>query len=232
MRGKFIVFEGVEGSGKTTQIQETAAWLQRMYGKDRSVIVTREPGGTELGRGIRQLLLGSESRTGIHPSDPLAALLADPSSWVSDRAELLLYAADRAQHVESVIEPHLDRGNIVLCDRFSDSTIAYQGYGRGFDVADIDRIDRIATGGLQSDLTLWLDLDVTIGLARVALRGKPDRIEQASLDFHQRVRQGYQELANIYPNRIVRIAADRSPTDIQTEIQVILTQLKWDSTEY
>jgi dTMP kinase len=213
MRGKFIVFEGVEGSGKTTQIQATAAWLQSMYGKDRSVIVTREPGGTELGREIRQLLL------------------ADSSSLVSNRAELLLYAADRAQHVESVILPHLDRGDIVLCDRFSDSTIAYQGYGRGFDRAEIDRINQIATGGLQSDLTLWLDLDVALGLERAALRGKPDRIERASLDFHQRVRQGYQELANIYPTRIVRIAADRSSVEIQTEIRAILMQLKWNATE-
>jgi dTMP kinase len=206
MRGKFIVFEGVEGSGKTTQIQTTANWLQSWYGEDKSVVITREPGGTKLGRAIRQLLL------------------EDPSSEIGNRTELLLYAADRAQHVESVILPHLDRGDIVLCDRFSDSTIAYQGYGRGFDRAEIDSINQIATGGLQSDLTLWLDLDVSIGLERVSLRGKPDRLELASLDFHQRVRQGYQELANVYPNRIVRIDADRSPADIQVEIQAILTR--------
>jgi dTMP kinase len=208
MSGKFIVFEGVEGSGKTTQIQQTATWLQTCCGKERSVIVTREPGGTSLGCQIRQLLLD------------------DPHSLVSDRTELLLYGADRAQHVESVIKPQLQLGNIVLCDRFTDSTIAYQGYGRGFDRADIDLVNQIATGGLQSDLTLWLDLDVSIGLERVLLRGKPDRMEQATLDFHQRIRSGYQELANSYANRIVRIDADRQPAVIQTEIQSILMQTK------
>ena len=208
MSGKLIVFEGVEGSGKTTQIQQTAAWLQRCCGQDREVVVTREPGGTTLGRQIRQLLL-------------------DDSHSMSDRTELLLYGADRAEHVTSLIKPQLDRGNFVLCDRFTDSTIAYQGYGRGFDRSDIDLINQLATGGLQSDLTLWLDLDVTIGLERVLVRGKPDRMERATLDFHQRVRSGYQELANSYPNRIVRIDADRSPAVVQTEIQSILTQMKW-----
>jgi dTMP kinase len=146
---------------------------------------------------------------------------------LSNRAELLLYGADRAQHVESVIKPQLQLGNIVLCDRFTDSTIAYQGYGRGFDRAEIDRVNHLATGGLQSDLTFWLDLDVTIGLQRVVGRGKPDRIEQANLDFHHRVRQGYQELAHSYPDRIVRIDADRSEAEIQAEIQSISLQAKW-----
>jgi dTMP kinase len=209
MSGKFIVFEGVEGAGKTTQIQQTASWLQSRCDKDTSVVITREPGGTKLGQQIRQILL------------------EDPTSWVSNRTELLLYGADRAQHVESLIRPHLDRGDIVLCDRFTDSTIAYQGYGRGFDRAEIDRVNQLATGGLQSDLTFWLDLDVTIGLQRVLSRGKPDRMELATLDFHQRVRQGYQELANIYPNRIVRVDADRSEAAIQIEIQAALMQLKW-----
>lgn len=207
MSGKFIVFEGVEGAGKTTQIQQTAAWLQSCCSMDREIIITREPGGTKLGQQIRQLLL------------------EDPNGWVDPRTELLLYGADRAQHVETVIRPQLDRGNIVLCDRFTDSTIAYQGYGRGFDLEAIDRVNQLATGGLQSDLTIWLDLDVTIGLQRVSLRGQPDRMEQASIDFHQRVRQGYQELANIYPERIIRIDADRSAASIQAEIQTILIQV-------
>jgi dTMP kinase len=209
MSGKFIVFEGVEGAGKTTQIQQTAEWLQSWCSREQSTIVTREPGGTKLGRQIRQLLLD------------------DLDSLVSHRTELLLYGADRAQHVESLIRPHLDRGDLVLCDRFTDSTIAYQGYGRGFDLAEIDRVNQIATGGLQSDLTLWLDLDVNIGLERVLVRGKPDRMERAAIDFHQRVRRGYQELANIYPNRIVRIDANRDPVTIQTEIQSILLATKW-----
>lgn len=209
MNGKFIVFEGVEGAGKTTQIYQTAEWLQSMCSQDRAVVITREPGGTKLGQQIRQLLLD------------------DPDSLVTNRTELLLYGADRAQHVESKIEPHLQRGDIVLCDRFTDSTIAYQGYGRGFDLDEIDRVNQLATGGLQSDLTLWLDLDVTIGLQRVLSRGKPDRMERATLDFHQRVRQGYQELANSYPNRIVRIDANRPQSVIQMEIQAILMQAKW-----
>ncbi len=209
MSGKFIVFEGVEGAGKTTQIHQTATWLQSRCGQDKSVIITREPGGTKLGLQIRQILLD------------------DPDSGLSKRTELLLYGADRAQHVESVIKPQLDCGNIVLCDRFTDSTIAYQGYGRGFDRAEIDKVNQLATGGLQSDLTFWLDLDVTIGLQRVALRGKPDRMERATMDFHHRVRSGYQELANSYPDRIVRIDADRSQAAIQIEIQTILIQRKW-----
>jgi dTMP kinase len=211
MTGKFIVFEGVEGSGKTTQIQQTAAWLQSLCGKTRSIVITREPGGTDLGRQIRQLLLEDADRE------------------IGNRAELLLYAADRAQHVESIIEPQLASGNIVLCDRFTDSTIAYQGYGRGFDLAEIDRINLIATGDRQSDLTFWLDLDVTIGLERVGSRGKPDRIERTALDFHQRVKHGYQVLSNLYPDRIIRINANQSISDIQTEIQTVLMQLEWGS---
>jgi dTMP kinase len=217
MSGKFIVFEGVEGAGKTTQIQQTAAWLQSISGEARgsngeatpAIITTREPGGTDLGRQIRQLLLD------------------DVDDRVARRTELLLYGADRAQHVETFIEPHLKRGNIVLCDRFTDSTIAYQGYGRGFDLTEIELVNKLATGGLQSDLTLWLDLDVSIGLERVAKRGKPDRMERATLDFHQRVRQGYLDLADRHPDRIVRIAADRAESTIQQEIQAILIQTGW-----
>jgi dTMP kinase len=209
MSGKFIVFEGVEGAGKTTQLQQTAAWLQSHHGRDRLVVTTREPGGTKLGQQIRQLLLG------------------DPDSDVANRAELLLYAADRAQHIASVIEPHLAIDNIVLCDRFTDSTIAYQGYGRGFDLAEISQVNQLATGGLQSDLTIWLDLDISIGLARVSQRGEPDRMERATLDFHQRVQQGYQALANNYPDRIVRIDANQSESSVQAEIQTILNRVKW-----
>jgi dTMP kinase len=209
MTGKLIVFEGVEGAGKTTQIQKSADWLQSWCGKDRSIVITREPGGTQLGRQIRQLLLNTQNEQ------------------IDNRTELLLYGADRAEHVESFIKPHLKLGDIVLCDRFTDSTIAYQGYGRGFDLMEIDKVNQLATGGLQSDLTFWLDLDVEIGLSRVLLRGKLDRMEMATIDFHQRVRQGYQELANSYPNRIIRIDADRAEIDIQAEIQTVLMQVEW-----
>ncbi len=209
MRGKFIVFEGVEGAGKTTQIQQTATWLQSLYGQDRLVVTTREPGGTKLGQQIRQLLLN------------------DSNVCVDHRTELLLYAADRAEHIATTIEPHLAVGNLILCDRFTDSTIAYQGYGRGFDLAEIHQVNQLATGGLHSDLTIWLDLDVSIGLQRVSGRGKLDRMERANLDFHQRVQQGYQELANSYPDRIVRIDANQSESSVQAEIQTVLNQVKW-----
>lgn len=209
MIGKLIVFEGVEGAGKSTQIQHTAAWLQAVY--SRSTAITRQPGGTNLGQKIRQLLLQD-----LDDSD---------SAPIHQMAELLLYGADRAQHIASVIQPQLDRGDIVLCDRFTDSTIAYQSYGRGIDRSSIDRVNQLATGGLSSDLTLWLDLDVELGLERVSGRGKPDRMERASLEFHRRVQRGYQELAYMYPDRIVRIDANQSETSVQQSIRVALTKL-------
>jgi dTMP kinase len=205
MVGKFIVFEGVEGAGKTTQIKATAQWLQSMDGGSLPVVMTREPGGSEVGKSIRQLLL---ENTDLN---------------VTNRTELLLYAADRAQHIEEVIRPQIDRGSIVLCDRFTDSTIAYQGYGRGIDRELIDRVNELATGGMESDLTLWLDLDVQIGLERVSVRGQRDRMEQANLEFHQRVQQGYQDLATKYPDRIVRIDANREPSIVQANIRQVLT---------
>jgi dTMP kinase len=212
MSGKLIVFEGVEGAGKTTQILATAAWLEGIYGQEVSVTITRQPGGTKLGQQIRQLLL--EDTDNCDDNSPVEIL--------HEMAELLLYAADRAQHIAAVIQPELDRGNIVLCDRFTDSTIAYQSYGRGIDRTSIERVNNLATGGLESDLTLWLDLDVSIGLERVSGRGKPDRIERASLDFHHRVQQGYQELAAMYPDRIARIDANQPEAVVQSAIQVAI----------
>jgi dTMP kinase len=200
MRGKLIVFEGVEGCGKTTQIERSRLWLQD---RDLAVVVTREPGGTELGIALRHLLLTEQQ----HPIFP--------------RAELLLYAADRAQHIDEIVEPQLSQGAIVLCDRYTDSTVAYQGYGRGLSLELIDRLNYLATSGLESDLTLWLDVDVEIGLARAKARGKIDRFEQTELDFHRRVQQGYRELAQKYPQRIVRVDASRSEVEVQAQIQEI-----------
>jgi dTMP kinase len=209
MIGKLIVFEGVEGAGKSTQIQQTAAWLQDIYG--RSVAITRQPGGTQVGQKIRQLLLQE-------PDDSAPEV-------IHEMAELLLYGADRAQHIATVIQPQLDRGDLVLCDRFTDSTIAYQSYGRGIDRMSIERVNKLATGGLESDLTLWLDLDVELGLERVSGRGKPDRMERASLDFHRRVQRGYQELAQMYPDRIVRIDANQPEASVQASIRVALKEI-------
>lgn len=204
MRGKLIVFEGIEGAGKSTQILRSQQWLQEQLGEDTPILLTREPGGTPLGIGLRQLLLEE-----AHIS-------------LDDRAELLLYAADRAQHVEEVIKPQLQKGAIVLCDRFTDSTIAYQGYGRGIDFKLIQSLNEIATGGLESDLTLWLDVSVETGLSRAKSRGKSDRMEQAAVAFHSRVQEGFSQLAAAYPQRIFRINAEKSEDDVQAEIQNIL----------
>jgi dTMP kinase len=200
MSGLFVTFEGVEGAGKTTQLKLTEAWLQSL---SYQVKTTREPGGTELGTSIRALLLqGGE---------------------VSDRAELLLLMADRAHHVETVIKPSLAQGYIVLCDRYYDSTIAYQGYGRGMDLEQIAQINRIATNGLQPDLTLWFDLDVKVGLSRAKqVSGQPDRMERLDLEFHQHVARGFRELAEQESDRIIRIDASQNAELIQSHIRTVL----------
>ncbi len=205
--GKLIVFEGVEGSGKTTHLASTYQWLRSSHwAKQWPVLATRQPGGTALGVAIRQLLLEEEEDYPLH-----------------DRAELLLYAADRAQHLAEIVKPQLDVGGIVLCDRYTDSTIAYQGYGRGLDQVLIENINFLATNGLESDLTIWLDVDVTIGLERARQRGKIDRMEKAEIAFHRRVQQGYQELAANFPATIKRVDASGSTEQIQQEIQAILS---------
>ncbi|MBD1844346.1 dTMP kinase [Cyanobacteria bacterium FACHB-63] len=204
MSGKLIVFEGIEGCGKTTQLERLRQWLTSSVSVE--VISTREPGGTQLGGGIRQLLLHSDEEL-IH-----------------DRAELLLYAADRAQHVETFLRPHLERGAIILCDRYTDSTIAYQGYGRGLDRTLIDQLNQVATDGLQSNLTIWLDIDVEAGFERMKQRGKRDRIEQASLEFHHRVRQGFAALAQENSDRIVRIDGSGSELTVAGQVKAVLSQ--------
>jgi len=204
MDGRLIVWEGVEGSGKTTQVDAIAPWLRSV--QSQKVITTREPGGTILGKHLRQLLLRDESST-IH-----------------DKTELCLYTADRLQHLEEVIKPALAQGKIVLCDRFIASTIAYQCYGRGLDLGLVEQFNHLATGGLQPDLTLWLKLDVRIGLQRVKLRGGSDRLEKADLGFHQRVAQGYQDLATQNPQTFIAIDAHQPPDLITEEIQGIITK--------
>jgi len=203
MNGKFIVFEGVEGCGKTSQMQLCAEWLQSL---GICVVLTREPGGTELGLDLRRLLL--------HKSE---------DKPIFEVTELLLYAADRAQHVAQELKPQLAQGNYVLCDRYIDSTIAYQGYGRGLDMSLIHQLNDIATGGLTSDITIWLDVDVEVGLARK--RGENvglDRIEQETIAFHRRVQQGYADLAATYPSRIIRVDGSLSKELVHKIIQDIL----------
>ncbi len=206
MAGKLIVFEGVEGCGKTTQLQESHLWLQYTF-PTKKIVTTREPGDTELGLGLRQVLLSLKNQEPIHKA-----------------AELLLYAADRAQHVQEVLLPQLAIEAIILCDRYTDSTIAYQGYGRGNERLVIDQLNFFATDGLESDLTIWLDVDVEVSLPRTKLRGTTDRIEQADLAFHQRVQHGYNQLAQDFPHRIKRVDASLSEQAVQAQIRAILQQ--------
>ncbi len=209
MNGKLIVFEGVEGCGKTSQIQLCQEWLKSL---GVSVVVTREPGGTPLGLDLRRLLLEVENKK------------------IADTTELLLYAADRSQHVEEELKPNLEKGNIILCDRYTDSTIAYQGYGRGLDINLINVLNAIATSGLESDLTLWLDVDIEVGLSRKrASNDIADRIELEAIAFHRRVQQGYSQL-QASQDKIVRIDASLNKEAVQKMIQTTLSdRLKiWD----
>ena len=188
--GTFVSFEGGEGAGKTTQIALLQAWLTQL---GHEVVVTREPGATPLGAQVRALLL-------------------DPASTVAPRAEAMLYAADRAQHVAQVVRPALERGAIVVTDRYVDSSLAYQGAGRELDVEDVAKLSAWATAGLRPDLVVLLDVDPALGLARAAGRaGGPDRIEAESLAFHARVRQGFLDLAGADHDRYLVLPADQPP---------------------
>lgn len=203
MPGLFITFEGGEGSGKTTQLKTLLAHL-RSAGRD--VVETRDPGGTPIGKQIRELLLDREN------------------AEMAPAAELLLYEASRAQLVYEVIRPALSRGRIVLCDRFTDSTVAYQGYGRGLDLALIGRLNALATEGLRPDLTFLLDLDPAAGLARATQRvterqERHDRIEVEVLAFHRRVRSGYQAIAAAESERVIVLDASRGMGEIAGHIR-------------
>ncbi|MDF5726838.1 MAG: dTMP kinase [Rhizonema sp. PD38] len=202
-RGKLIVFEGVEGSGKTSQIKLCSSWLQSL---NISVVVTREPGGTDLGLQLRRLLL-------------------EAGNSIADKTELLLYAADRSQHVHHNLMPNLAKGAIILCDRYTDSTIAYQGWGRQMNIATIEQLNLLATDGLQSDLTILLDIDPEISLKRILQKRKLDRIEQADLAFHHRIRQGYLSLAKKSPEKIVVVNGNQNIEQVASEIQQLLISL-------
>lgn len=198
--GFFVAFEGGEGVGKSTQIARLGAWLR---GLGHQVVETREPGGTPLGQELRRLVL-------------------DPDGHVTPRAETLIYAADRAHHVDTVIRPALAAGAIVLTDRYVDSTNAYQGAGRQLDGARA--VTTWATGGLLPDLTVLLDLDPRIGLRRAGARSAPDRLESASLGFHDAVRQAFLDLAAEEPPRYVVLAADAPVDALATAIRAAVTE--------
>ncbi|NPV04164.1 MAG: dTMP kinase [Syntrophaceae bacterium] len=209
MAGRFITFEGVEGSGKSTQLRLAAEFLRA---RGLAVVVTQEPGGTPLGERIREILL---NRGGFD---------------ISGEAEVFLFAAARAQHAGTVIRPALEAGKIVLCDRFSDATIAYQAYGRGLPPETVGEICRLASGGLTPHLTLLFDLPVEEGLERafrrIAGRGggpREDRFERESLDFHRRIREGYLAIARQEPGRVRVIDASRGIEPTRQDVRGILS---------
>ena len=203
-KGIFITIEGIEGCGKSTQAKMLGKYLGK---KGLDVILTREPGGTEIGNQIRKILLDRKNKK----------ILAV--------TELLLYAASRAQHVNEVIAPELAEGKIVVCDRFSDATTAYQGYGRGLDKKMISVLDKFSTGGLVPDLTIILDLPEKVGLERAKRRNREmgisrgeGRIEEEGLVFHRKVRRGYLKIAKDDQKRVKVINALRSMEEINAEI--------------
>jgi dTMP kinase len=194
--GLFVAFEGGEGSGKTSQARLTAIWL-REQGYD--VVATHEPGATKIGMRLRALLLDTAQM------------------GMSAHAEALLYAADRAEHVAKVIDPALERGAVVITDRYTDSSLAYQGAGRGLSTADIARLNSWATDGRAPDLTVLLDIDPETGLRRRARSA--DRLEAEPIDFHRRVRAGFLDLAHAAPDRYLVIDAHLPPDEIGQRIK-------------
>jgi len=209
MAGWFITFEGVEGSGKTTQIRLAGEFLRE---RGLPVVTTQEPGGTPLGDRIRELLL---NRGGFD---------------ISGEAEVFLFAAARAQHTDAVILPALEAGKIVLCDRFSDATIAYQAYGRGLPLEPVREICRLASRGLVPHLTILFDLPVEAGLERAFRRIagcegnlREDRFEREHLDFHRRIREGYLAIARQEPGRLKVVDASRGVEPTRREVQSVLS---------
>ena len=194
----FITFEGPDGSGKTTQLKLLAAAL-REEGVD--VVTTREPGGTEIGDQIRAVIMNMKNKA------------MDP------RTELLLFNASRAQLVEELIRPSLAAGKVILCDRYADSTMAYQGYGHGLDKDELRRLLNFATGGLKPDLTLLFDISAEAGLKRrLSNHDEWNRMDDYALQFHERVRGGFRELAAADPERWIVLDADRDPGVIHAEV--------------
>ncbi len=194
-KGFFITFEGGEGAGKTTLIEQIARQLTE---DGHSVLKTREPGGTELGEHIRILLLQHERP-------------------ISPYAELSLFLASRAQHILEVIGPALEKGKIVLCDRFNDSSIAYQGAARGLGMEQVSAFCEFISQGVEPKLTLYLDLDPRIGLARAAKERKQDRIEAEEILFHEKIREAYLAIHKKDPKRFLRLDADLPPSQVYEE---------------
>jgi dTMP kinase len=201
--GVFITLEGIEGCGKSTQAKRLAAHLRK---EGHRTTETREPGGTAFAERIRALLLGPASEP------------------ITSECEALLMCASRSQHVARVIRPALSRGETVICDRFSDSTLAYQGYGRGLDIKALAELNRFTTGGLTPDLTLVLDLPVAAGLARRHRERDLNRLDREAHEFYRRVREGYLKLAVRSPRRIKVLDAAQDAATVETKIVAVVEQ--------
>ena len=200
-QGLFITFEGPDGCGKTTQMNLLAQYFEK---KSKKVVLTREPGGKGLGEKVREILLNYNGE-------------------VSDRCESFLFLADRAQNIDIIVKPAVKQGEIVLCDRHIDSTVAYQGYGRGLDINEINMLNNLATGGKKPDLTLVFDVDVETSMKRVGK--EKDRMESAGIDFHNRVRNGYLKLAKQEPTRIKVLDATKTIEEIHEKVVEIVEKL-------
>lgn len=208
-QGVFISFEGMEGSGKSTALKRVGAWLEA---DGREVVYTREPGGSELGKELRSILL-------------------DVRADITPRAELFLYLADRAQHVARVVRPALERGAVVLSDRYADSTVVYQGYGRGLDVNVLNQLNAMAVDGIWPDLSLLFDVDPETGLRRAKARNKAEgknvsegRFEAESLAFHTRIREGFLDWAAKHPSRFARIDASLDLDGVLTAVKAAIAK--------
>ncbi len=200
-KGLFITFEGADGSGKTTQLNNIKTFLEE---KGYEVVITREPGALDIGQKIRNILLHHD---GIVP----------------DKCEMFLFLADRANHIETFIKPAIEQGKIVLCDRHTDSTIAYQGYGRGQDINLLKELNKIAVNGINPDLTLLFDVSTETAQTRVG--SEKDRMESAGIEFHKKVRNGYLELQKENPNRIKLINANNSIETVFEDTKNIIIKL-------
>lgn len=200
-KGMFITFEGVDGCGKTTQLNKLAEYLKS---KNYDTIITLEPGGSEIGKNLRQILLHHKG-------------------FVANGTELFLYLADRAQHTKEIVIENINKGKIVLCDRSIDSTVAYQGYARGYDIEKINLLNDIATDGYKPDLTLLFDIDVEVSNQRIGKN--KDRLEKEGLDFQNKVRNGYLELAKKYPERIKIIDSGKPVEEVFDCVKKIIDEV-------
>ncbi len=199
-KGLFITFEGADGCGKTTQLNRLADYLTPA----KAIIKTREPGAKGLGEKLREILLNYDGE-------------------IAPRCESFLFLADRAQHIEQIVKPAINEGKIVLCDRHTDSTVAYQGYGRGLDLNEINYLNNLATGGLKPDLTIVFDVDIETSMTRVGT--EKDRMETAGIEFFNRVRNGYLEIAKQEPERVKVLNAAKSIDEVFSDLLNIIKPL-------